>query len=67
MKTTTPQAETTERATLLERVAAAICKARVGASPDACGGGAIGWHAIGEPGKCPECIAEAKEAINDAR
>lgn len=45
-------------------VAAAICNARVDANPDGCGGGKIGYHAIGEPGRCKECIAEAKAALS---
>lgn len=45
------------------RIAAAICLARVAANPDGCGGGEIGWHALGAPGRCAECQAEAHTVI----
>jgi hypothetical protein len=51
-------------AALISRVAAAICNARVDANLDACGGGSIGYHAIGEPGGCSECQKEAREVVN---
>lgn len=59
----TAHAAKTTNDALVQRVAAAICNARVSANPDGCGGGAIGFHAIGEPGGCPECQAEARKAV----
>ena len=59
--------ETNEGARLLLRVAAAICSARVDANPDGCGGGGIGWHAIGEPGRCDECQREARNVIRPSQ
>jgi len=55
--------ENVDMTVLQNRVAAAICCARVDASPYGCGGGNIGEYHVGNAGQCVTCQTEAKTAI----